>query len=119
MYELFLSFLDGDGAGGGGLAARGSSGYLGGTGLDALDGAALVHSGDLRIAALPQDGDALDVLPLDGGLERLALAHLDGLGGGVEGNGDLVRIDRLILVLAAGGTEGGEEGDGGECADLE
>lgn len=53
MYELFLDFLNGDGAGGGGLAARGSSGYLGGTGLDALDGAALVHGGDLRVAALP------------------------------------------------------------------
>ena len=119
MYELFLSFLDGDGAGGGGLTTRGSSGYLGGTGLDALDGAALVHGGDLRVAALPQDGDALDVLPLNGGLERLALAHLDGLGGGVEGDGDLVRIDRLILVLAAGGTDSGEEGDGGECANLE
>ena len=66
MYGLLLSFLDGDGAGGRGLAARGCGGHLGGAGLDALDGATLVHGGDLRIAALPEDGDTLDVFPLDG-----------------------------------------------------
>ena len=119
MDGLLLGFLDGDGARGGGLAARGCGGHLGGAGLDALDGATLVHGGDLRVAALPEDGDALDVLALQGSLERLALAYLDSLGSGVERDGDLVGIDRLILVLAAGGAEGGEEGDGGECADLE